>query len=67
LRRLFTRSVVVTQALPAGAVLRRDQLAIKKPGTGLSPDRLDDVVGKRLRRSVEADHVLDAADVEGLA
>jgi N-acetylneuraminate synthase len=67
LRRLFTRSVVVTQALPSGAVLERRQLAVKKPGTGLSPDRLDEVVGRRLRRSVEADHVLTADDVEGLS
>jgi N,N'-diacetyllegionaminate synthase len=66
LRRLFTRSLVVRQALPSGTVIQRDQLAIKKPGTGLPPDRLDDVVGKRLLRSVEADHVLTAADVEGL-
>ena len=67
LRRLFTRSVVVTQALPAGAVLQREQLAIKKPGTGLAPDRLDDVVGKRLLRGVTADHVLTAGDVEGVS
>ena len=67
LRRLFTRSLVVRHALPSGTVIQRDQLAIKKPGTGLSPDRMDDVVGKRLRRSVEADHVLTAADVEGLS
>jgi len=67
LRRLFTRSVVVTQALPSGAVIERRQLAVKKPGTGLSPDRLDEVVGRRLRRSVEADHVLTADDVEGLS
>ncbi len=66
LRRLFTRSLVVRQALPSGTVIQRDQLAIKKPGTGLSPDRLDEVVGRRLLRSVEADHVLTAADVEGL-
>jgi N-acetylneuraminate synthase len=66
LRRLFTRSLVVASPLAAGTVLRREHLAIKKPGTGLAPDRLDDVVGRRLARSVERDHVLMAADVEGL-
>lgn len=67
LRRLFTRSLVVRQALPSGTVIQREQLAIKKPGTGLPPERLEDVVGKRLLRSVDADHVLTEADVEGLA
>jgi N,N'-diacetyllegionaminate synthase len=67
LRRLFTRSVVVKDALPSGTVLAREHLAIKKPGTGVPPDRLDEVVGRRLTRDVGADHVLMPADVEGLA
>jgi N,N'-diacetyllegionaminate synthase len=67
LRRLFTRSLVVASALPAGTVLAREHLAIKKPGTGLGPERIDDVIGRRLSRSVERDHVLMATDVEGLS
>jgi N-acetylneuraminate synthase len=66
LRRLFTRSLVARAALPAGTVLTRDHLLIKKPGTGLSPERMADVVGKRLARSVTADQVLAAEDIEGL-
>lgn len=65
LRRLFTRSLVAAEALPAGTVLARQHLAIKKPGTGLAPDRLGDVVGRRLRRQVEVDQVLVAEDIEG--
>ena len=66
LRRLFTRSIVARRALPAGAVLAAADLAIKKPGTGLAPERLADVVGRKLTRAVEADQLLAAADVEGL-
>jgi len=67
LRQIFTRSLVARQALPAGTVLAREHLAIKKPGTGLSPDRLEDVVGRRLRRAVDTDQVLAPEDIEGLA
>ena len=67
LRRLFTRSLVAASPLPAGTVLRGEHLAIKKPGTGLSPDRLSEVIGRRLSRSVETDQVLMPADVEGLS
>jgi N-acetylneuraminate synthase len=67
LRRLFTRSLVAGQDLPAGTVLTRDHLLIKKPGTGLAPDRLDEVVGRRLTRAVAIDHVLSPEDVEGLS
>jgi N-acetylneuraminate synthase len=66
LRQIFTRSLVAREALPAGTVLSRDHIVIKKPGTGLSPDRLDEVVGRRLRRAVEADQLLAAEDIEGL-
>jgi N,N'-diacetyllegionaminate synthase len=66
LRRLFTRSLVAKQALSAGTVLAREHLVIKKPGTGLPPDRLDDIVGKRLARAVSADQLLSADDIEGL-
>jgi N-acetylneuraminate synthase len=65
LRRLFTRSVVARRALPQGAVLTSDDLVLKKPGTGLPPDRLADLVGKRLARAVEEDQLLTADDIEG--
>ena len=66
LRRLFTRSIVARRAMPAGAVLAAADLAIKKPGTGLPPERLADVVGRKLARAVAADQLLAADDVEGL-
>jgi N-acetylneuraminate synthase len=65
LRRLFTRSIVARTALPAGTVLTAEHLALKKPGTGLSPDRLDEVVGRRLARAVAADQLLSTDDLEG--
>lgn len=67
LRKLFTRSLVASASLPAGTVIERDHVVIKKPGTGLPPDRLEDVIGRRLARPVSADQVLAAEDIEGLA
>lgn len=65
LRRLFTRSIVAKDALPAGTVLAQEHLVIKKPGSGLSPDRLADVVGRRLVRPLAADQLLAPEDIEG--
>jgi N-acetylneuraminate synthase len=65
LRRLFTRSIVAAESLPAGTVLAEEHLAIKKPGTGLPPDRLGEIVGRRLARAVAADQLLAAEDIEG--
>ena len=66
LRRLFTRSLVARAAMPAGTVLESRHLAVKKPGTGLPPSRLQEVVGRRLTRAVSADDVLTETDIEGL-
>jgi N-acetylneuraminate synthase len=67
LRKLFTRSLVAGATLPAGTVIAREHVRIKKPGTGLPPDRLDEVIGRRLARPVTVDQVLAAEDIEGLA
>ena len=66
LRRLFTRSVVARRALAQGAVLGPDDLALKKPGTGLPPERLPDLVGRKLAKPVVVDQLLSTDDVEGL-
>ncbi len=51
---------------PRGTVLGPDDLAIKKPGTGLPPERLGDLVGRKLARPVAEDQLLTVDDVEGL-
>jgi N-acetylneuraminate synthase len=67
LRRLFTRSIVATRPLAVGTVLHAEHLVLKKPGTGLPPERLRELVGKRLIRAVGADQLLAAEDIEGLS
>jgi len=64
LRGLFTKSVVAGRDLPAGTVLTRDLLAVKKPGSGIPASRLAEVVGARLTRDVRADELLAEADLE---
>ena len=63
-RTLFTRSVVAAADLKAGTVLGEDDLALKKPGGGLPPERLPDLVGRRLRRAVAVDTRITEDDVE---
>jgi N-acetylneuraminate synthase len=56
--------VVVRQDLAAGTVLGPEHLTVKKPGTGIPAARLRDLVGRRLRRAVAADHLLAESDLE---
>jgi N,N'-diacetyllegionaminate synthase len=62
-RRLSRQSLTAARALPAGHALTLDDLCIKRPGTGLAPEHLMSVVGRRLRRAVPADVVLTADDL----
>jgi N-acetylneuraminate synthase len=64
MRALFTKSVVARTDLAAGTVLRPENLAAKKPGTGIPASRIPDLVGARLQRNVRADEQLADGDVE---
>jgi N,N'-diacetyllegionaminate synthase len=58
LKRVFGKSVVAARDLAAGVVLDAGALALKKPGTGIPAARLNEVVGKRLKRDVKRDDLL---------
>jgi N-acetylneuraminate synthase len=65
LRRIFTKSLVARTALEPGTVVTADHLAFKKPGTGIPAAKLPEYLGRRLRRRVEADELLQDEDFEG--
>lgn len=49
------KKLVAHRDLPAGQRLTLEDVAIKSPGDGLTPDRLAEVVGRRLGRPLAAD------------
>ena len=56
------RSLVASIDLTAGVVLREEYVSIMRPGTGLSPDNLRKLVGKRLARDVKAGTAITLED-----
>lgn len=64
MRDLFTRSLVVRHDIAAGTVLIDDDLALKKPGTGLPDADRTRVIGRTARRALVADHLLTFDDLE---
>jgi len=63
LRDLFTKSIVARVDLPSGTVLRQEHLTLKKPGTGLSPDKLQLVLGRVIKATVRADEQILEKDM----
>lgn len=53
-RDVARRSVVITRALAAGHVLTQDDLALRRPGTGIAPDQWEALPGRRLSCDVAA-------------
>jgi sialic acid synthase SpsE len=58
------RSIALKEDLPAGIILTKEMLTLKKPSTGLPETRLSDVIGKRLCRPVSAKRLLTWDDLE---
>ena len=58
-RDVARRSLVVLHDLPRGHRLREADLALRRPGTGIAPDRLGEVVGRRLGQDLRAHTTLE--------
>jgi N,N'-diacetyllegionaminate synthase len=56
--RLGRRSLIAARSLPAGTVLERDMITVKRPGFGIRPKYLELVVGRMLKVDVEEDEPL---------
>jgi N,N'-diacetyllegionaminate synthase len=52
------RSIVATRDISAGSVIARDALGLKRPGTGLPPKMLEQVVGHTARVDLKAGELL---------
>jgi sialic acid synthase SpsE len=58
------KSLVAARPLEEGAILTAADLVAKRPGGGVSPNRVVDLIGKRLLRAVEPDSPVQLDDVE---
>ena len=57
-RRAARKSIVTSRPIPAGATLTDEMLTVKRPGGGIPPDRLDDLLGRRITAAAPADAML---------
>ncbi|PQJ83346.1 N-acetylneuraminate synthase family protein [Aliivibrio sifiae] len=57
-RREARRSLVLTQDLKEGEKITSDHLMTKRPGTGISPDYIDIVIGRTVKQDLQEDTVL---------
>lgn len=57
-RREARRSLVLTRNMKAGEIIKEEDLMPKRPGTGISPEFVEIVVGRKVVRDLEEDTIL---------
>jgi N-acetylneuraminate synthase/N,N'-diacetyllegionaminate synthase len=62
-RQLSRQSVCVVRDLPAGHVVRMEDVTIKRPGTGIPARQLQQVVGRTLKNAVRGNDLLREEDL----
>lgn len=53
-----SKSLVPARDIPAGTVLQKSDLIGKRPGTGISPSRIAEVVGKKTKTNLTRDQII---------
>ncbi|MBS4060406.1 MAG: N-acetylneuraminate synthase [Bacteroidetes bacterium] len=57
------KSLHLKNDLPAGAYLRSEDLLIMRPGTGISPARLEKTLGRQIKKPMRAGSILQEEDL----
>ena len=52
IRKVARRSIVAKVDIPKGAIITKEMITFKRPGTGLSPKYYNEIIGRRARRNI---------------
>ncbi len=63
-RKNMRRSIIVVRDMKKGDIIGKEDLSLKRPGTGLVPEKLSAVIGKKLVHDLEADTMIQENDFE---
>lgn len=59
----FRRSIVLKDAVKKGTLISRENLLFKRPGTGISPEHIEFIIGRKAKLDLAADHVIQLEDL----
>ncbi|HWA70595.1 MAG TPA: N-acetylneuraminate synthase family protein [Rhizomicrobium sp.] len=63
MRQIFTKSLFAAEDLPAGTRIERRHLTARKPGTGISVEHVDEIVGRSIQTAIPRGQMLKADDL----
>ncbi len=63
-KRSARRSLTARVDIPAGAVIEAEMISVKRPGTGIPPEDMNRLLGRRTRSNISAEETLDWEMIE---
>lgn len=60
----FRRSAVVKSSLEPGHILSINDIDFKRPGSGIQPEQLEYLIGKKIKHKIDEDQLLKWSDFE---
>ena len=63
-RPAYRRSIVAARDIPQGKTIENEDLDFKRPGTGLAPGRVKEILGKKAKHFLAYDELLSLSDVD---
>jgi N-acetylneuraminate synthase len=64
MRKLFNKSLFYNISLAKGEILKKEHLKLLKPGIGVSPERIGEVIGRKLTKDVKQGDLLGMKDLK---
>jgi sialic acid synthase SpsE len=58
-RDIARKSIVAGRAIRAGEIFTEDNLAVKRPGTGMSPFRWFEIIGQTAGKNYDKDELIE--------
>ena len=63
-RRVHRTSIVIKKRINKGDILNEDNLTVKRPGTGIKPKFINDIIGKKCKHDLDIETLLSWNDIE---
>ncbi len=61
-KKIFGKSIALKKSLKKGHIVKRSDLTMKKPGNGISYEKMKNVLGKKLKKDVSHQYLLRPKD-----
>lgn len=62
-RLLVRKSIVASRDIETGEIFDENNLSVKRPGTGISPMKWDNIIGRRAAKNIKADALIELNDI----